>query len=141
MTFLHYGYTVQTAPAQDITHRSQIFFSVNRPIDKQICVVYPARAIFLKVNRQFKKIINRTIISFVQPQPNSIQNKNKPIWCGTAPGNLAYHLSPLELWLKTLSLNIHPSLSKRQLLLQVHLNQVYAEKLLMDSISWNFDTF
>ena len=31
---------------------------------------------------------DRTIISFVQPQPNSIQNKNNPIGCGTAPGNL-----------------------------------------------------
>ena len=27
-------------------------------------------------------------ISFVQPQPNSIQNKNNPIGCGTAPDNL-----------------------------------------------------
>ena len=31
-----------------------------------------------------------TIISFVQPQPNSIQNKSNPIGCGTAPGNLVY---------------------------------------------------
>ena len=31
---------------------------------------------------------DRTIINFVQPQPNSIQNKNNPISCGTAPGNL-----------------------------------------------------
>ena len=36
--------------------------------------------------------MHRTIISFVQPQPNSIQNKNNPIGCGTAPGNL-HHLS------------------------------------------------
>ena len=34
--------------------------------------------------------MHRTIISFVQPQPNSIQNKNNPIGCGTAPGNLVY---------------------------------------------------
>ena len=33
---------------------------------------------------------HRTLISFVQPQPNSIQNKNNPIGCGTAPGNLVY---------------------------------------------------
>ena len=33
--------------------------------------------------------MHRTIISFVQPQPNSIQNKNNPIGCGTAPGNLS----------------------------------------------------
>ena len=32
--------------------------------------------------------MHRTIISFVQPQPNSIQNNNNPIGCGTAPGNL-----------------------------------------------------
>ena len=32
--------------------------------------------------------MHRTIISFVQPQSNSIQNKNNPIGCGTAPGNL-----------------------------------------------------
>ena len=32
--------------------------------------------------------MHRTIINFVQPQPNSIQNKNNPIGCGTAPGNL-----------------------------------------------------
>ena len=32
--------------------------------------------------------MHRTTISFVQPQPNSIQNKNNPIGCGTAPGNL-----------------------------------------------------
>ena len=32
--------------------------------------------------------MHRTILSFVQPQPNSIQNKNNPIGCGTAPGNL-----------------------------------------------------
>ena len=38
-----------------------------------------------------KKIINRTIISFVQPQPNAIQNKNNPIGCGTVPGNLVGH--------------------------------------------------
>ena len=31
--------------------------------------------------------MHRTI-SFVQPQPNLIQNKNNPIGCGTAPGNL-----------------------------------------------------
>ena len=35
-----------------------------------------------------RKFMHRTIISFVQPQPNSIQNKNNPIGCGTAPGNL-----------------------------------------------------
>ena len=36
--------------------------------------------------------MHRTIISFVQPQPNSIKNKNKnnPIGCGTAPGNLVF---------------------------------------------------
>ena len=53
-----------------------------------------------------KKIINRTIISFVQPQPNSIQNKNNQIGCGTAPGNLVIiYLSIQEnfkrLFLKT----------------------------------------
>ena len=32
--------------------------------------------------------MHRTIIRFVQPQPNSIQNKNNTIGCGTAPGNL-----------------------------------------------------
>ena len=32
--------------------------------------------------------MHRTIISYVQPKPNSIQNKNNPIGCGTAPGNL-----------------------------------------------------
>ena len=41
--------------------------------------------------------MHRTIISFVQPQPISIQNKNSPISCGTAPGNLVafneYHTS------------------------------------------------
>ena len=36
--------------------------------------------------------MHRTIISFVQPQPNSIQNKNNPIGCGTAPGNLVSNL-------------------------------------------------
>ena len=36
--------------------------------------------------------MHRTIISFVQPQPNSIQNKNNPIGCGTAPGNLVTHI-------------------------------------------------
>ena len=44
-------------------------------------------------NFKTKKIINRTIISFVQPQPNSIQNKNNPIGCGTVPGNLVCRFS------------------------------------------------
>ena len=35
---------------------------------------------------------DRTIISFVQPQPNSIENKNNPIGCGTAPGNLVLEI-------------------------------------------------
>ena len=34
--------------------------------------------------------MHRTIISLVQPQPNPIQNKNNPIGCGTAPGNLVH---------------------------------------------------
>ena len=34
------------------------------------------------------------IISFVQPKPNSIQNKNNPIGCGTSPGNLVLFIYP-----------------------------------------------
>ena len=72
MTFLRYGYTIETAPAQDITHRSQIFFSVNRPIDKQRCVVYPARANFLKVNRHFSWEGTRYWISMVNRQTDKV---------------------------------------------------------------------
>ena len=32
--------------------------------------------------------------NFVQPQPNSIQNKNNPIGCGTVPGNLVCYNLP-----------------------------------------------
>ena len=34
------------------------------------------------------RFMHRTKIRFVQPQPNSKQNKNNPIGCGTVPGNL-----------------------------------------------------
>ena len=40
------------------------------------------------ISTSTRRFMHRTIISFVQPQPNSIQNKNNPIRCGTAPGNL-----------------------------------------------------
>ena len=43
--------------------------------------------------------MHRTIISFVQPQPNSIQNKNNPIGCGTAPGNLVLFIYQAINWL------------------------------------------
>ena len=37
-----------------------------------------------------RRFMHRTIISFVQPHPNSIQNKNNTILCDTAPGNLVF---------------------------------------------------
>ena len=40
------------------------------------------------ISNSTRGFMHRTINSFVQPQPNSIQNKNNPISCGTAPGNL-----------------------------------------------------
>ena len=46
------------------------------------------------ISTSTRRFMHRTIISFVQPQPNSIQNKNNPIGCGTAPGNLVLD----DLW-------------------------------------------
>ena len=46
------------------------------------------------ISTSTRRFMHKTIMSFVQPQPNSIQNKNNPIGCGTAPGNLVlYKLS------------------------------------------------
>ena len=41
------------------------------------------------------------IISFVQPQPNLIQNKNNPIGCGTAPGNLVQSVNAISQYCQT----------------------------------------
>ena len=46
------------------------------------------------ISTSTRRFMHRTIISFVQPQPNSIQNKNNPIGCGTAPGNLVIGFYP-----------------------------------------------
>ena len=46
---------------------------------------------FEPILNQTRKFMHRTIISFVQPQSNSIQNINNPIGCGIAPGNLVNH--------------------------------------------------
>ena len=45
---------------------------------------------YFNPTRRFR---HRTIISFVQPLPNSIQNKNNPIGCGTAPGILVKYIA------------------------------------------------
>ena len=52
------------------------------------------------ISTSTRRFMHRTIISFVQPQPNSIQNKNNLISCGTAPGNLVFSFKGL-LYIKT----------------------------------------
>ena len=48
------------------------------------------------ISASTRRFMHRTIIIFVQPQPNSIQNKNNPIGCGTAPGNLVINIVTIK---------------------------------------------
>ena len=67
----------QPPPPKKIPKFSKKFFNQTRP--NSVCNFKSTST---------RRFVLRTIISFVQPQPNSIQNKNNPIGCGTAPGNL-----------------------------------------------------
>ena len=53
------------------------FFNQTRP--NSVCNI---------ISTSTRRFMHRIIIGFVQPQPNSIENKNNSIGCGTALGNL-----------------------------------------------------